>query len=199
MRAFHFVLTAILAVSLATTPLAHAKGDVRATLENPSQLARAHGGEHLRIAFAMNVAPRLPILDPHGRVPPHPFGASGVYLRFTPAKGGAPVIVASAKPPPGARGYPAGRYVAAVTVPPGGIRALAIGLEGYQYVEGGPPRRSDVFFAIVNDPFAAGARGATAHARDEAIPPWGLLAGGLGVAVLLLLAYRGRGLRRVAV
>jgi hypothetical protein len=194
MRVLLATLAAALACAIVVPSLAAAKGDVRATLENPASLTRAQAGEHLRIAFAMNVAPRLPILDPENRVPPHPFGASGVYVRIAPAPGGAPVIVSA--DPPGHRGYPAGRYVADVTVPPGGIRALAIGLEGYQYVEGGPPRRDDVFFAIVNDPFTAPR--ASAHAREQTSTPWALLAGALGAVALLLLAYRGRSARRVA-
>jgi hypothetical protein len=185
-------LLAALACTLAATSPALAKEDVRVTLENPAALTRAHGGERVRIAFAMNVAPRLPIRDPQARVPAHPFGASGVYVRLTPGAGGAPVIASADAPRD--RGYPAGRYVADVTVPPGGIRALAIGLEGYQYVAGGPPRRDDVFFPIVNDPFAAAGR--IAHAREKTNTPWGLIAGGLTAVALLGLAYRGRGARR---
>jgi hypothetical protein len=191
-RLLAVAFVAALACAIATPPSAAAKRDVQATLENPAALTRAQGGERVRLAFAMSTAPRLPILDPRGRVPPHPFGALGVYVRVTPSNGGAPAIVSA--DPPGDRGYPAGRYVADVTVPAGGIRSLAIGLEGYQYVAGHAPRRSDVFFAIVNDPFARTSR--VAHARESTSTPWGLLAVGLAAAALLLLAFP-RARRRV--
>jgi len=191
MRSLCAALFAAVACALSAAPPALAKEGVVATLENPALLTRAQGGEHLRIAFAMNVAPRLPILDPQDRVPPHPFGASGVYVRVQPAKSGSPLIVSA--DPPGDRGYPAGRYVADVTVPAGGIRSLAIGLEGYQYVERRAPRRSDVFFAMANDPFVAARAGA--HARVGTSVPWGLFAGGL-VVVTVLLVRRAWGLRR---
>ena len=44
--------------------------------------------------------------------------------------------IVPARPPGGARGYPAGRYVADVTVPRGPIASLAIGLEGYRFATG---------------------------------------------------------------
>lgn len=65
-----------------------------------------------------------------------PFGAIGVFVRLLDAGGGRPVDVTSPQSD--------GPFSAAVRVPAGGIGGIRIGLHG----------TTDVFFPVVNDPFA---------------------------------------------
>lgn len=181
-----------LACLLVAATSADGKEGVRATLEYPALLTRAAPGEHVRIAWELNEAPRLPIRGALPRERPVPFGATGVYVRVTGAAGGTPADFPARSPAHPGFGYPRGRYVADVMVPQGGIASLTIGLEGFRYVRGEAPVRSDVFFPIDNDPFAAGRATASADAGDGLSPPWGLLAAGLAALAVLggLLAAR---------
>lgn len=192
------LVVAALACSLVVAQPAHGKGEVRATLEDSERVAGAAGGEHVTIAWSLSFAPRPWTLssaprpavpDPRGRSAPEPFGASETYVRVAGAGGGAPRIFA-ATPPPGARGNPAGRYLAVVTAPAGGIDSLAIGLEGYRYVDGHSPVRADVLFPIVNDPFARGVAGTQAGNGTD-LPRLPLVAV-LAVATTLLIARHAR-------
>ena len=158
-RRFVALIAALGCALLAATPAA-GKDGVRATLENPGQLSQAAAGERVRVAWTLGSAAQGPALATPGRIAPRGFGASGVYVRIRGASGAAPQVV-SARP-----GSPAGRYVADVTIPEGGISSIAIGLEGYRYVRGQAPARADVLFAIDNDPFAVGS------AADGVSAPW---------------------------
>jgi hypothetical protein len=175
------ILVAVVAATLAGAAPALAKDGVRATLEDPAALTRAVQGEALTIAWTLNGAPQMPVAGGE-RVPAHPFGASGVYVSVGSAAGGTPAVVA-AHPPRGSRGYPAGRYLADVTVPRGGIGSLAIGLEGQRIVTGHAPVRADHFFPIANDPFPANGRRADGRDGSDDGLPWAPLG-----AVVLALA-----------
>jgi len=188
-RRFVALIAALGCALLAATPAA-GKDGVRATLENPGQLSQAAAGERVRVAWTLGSAAQGPALATPGRIAPRGFGASGVYVRIRRASGAAPQVV-SARP-----GSPAGRYVADVTIPEGGISSIAIGLEGYRYVRGQAPARADVLFAIDNDPFAAGST------TDGVSAPWlapaavlGML-GGLAVLGSLFVVLRAGTRRR---
>jgi hypothetical protein len=74
-----------------------------------------------------------------------PFEAGGIFVRLTGRHG----AVRTAP----ARALGSGRFAASVAVPAGGIGRLAIGLHGWSSGPNGT-RKSDLFFRIVNDPFA---------------------------------------------
>lgn len=190
MRLTHHLAALALAATcgLVVAQPAHGKVGVRATLEDPARVAGAEAGERVTIAWALSSGPRMAVPDPSGLSAPEPFGASGIYVRIAGAGGGAPRTFAAA-PPPGARVNPTGRYAAVVTVPAGGIASIAIGLEGYRYVDGQPPVRADAFFPIVNDPFTRGAAGTQAgHGTDV---PWLLLVAVLVAGTAFGAARRG--------
>lgn len=113
------------AVSASAAPAA-AKEGVRATLERPVRLDAAPGK-------TLSVAWRL--TDEEGRR----FGASGIYLRVEPCRGGPRTVAATTKPN--------GSYVARVVVPRGKIRRLVVGLEGWR-ITPGRTERADAFFAF---------------------------------------------------
>jgi hypothetical protein len=106
MRRLQVPLVAILACILIAAASAYGKSDVRATLENPAQLQRAAPGERVTIAWTLTDAPPLPSLTTPGRVAPHPFGASDVYIRVRGAAGATPKSFAATSPS-GARSGPA--------------------------------------------------------------------------------------------
>lgn len=114
-------------VALLAAPAA-AKEGVRAKAEGKVKLGA-------RAGTVMTVTWRL--VDRAG----HPFGASGIYLRGTRCRGGAPVRVR-------ARARGGGRYSATITVPRGGIRRLTVGLEGWRMYPGGRRERADLVFAF---------------------------------------------------
>jgi len=163
---------------------AYSKGITRATLENPVQLKRAVAGEHVRIAWTLNEAAQLPIPAYAEWVQ---MRSLGLYLRVRGAAGG-PLQKVPARSTSGAAGYPAGRYVADVTVPAGGIASIALDVEGLRSAQGDAPVRAEIppaSIPITNDPFEA------TSADVGGNTPWGALAGGLAVALILLLtAYR---------
>lgn len=195
MRRLHLLLVGSMACILIAAAPAYGKGDMRAMLENPVQLQRAAPGERVRVAWAMTEA-QPPGLTTPGRVAPRPFGASGVYIRVRGKAGAAPETFAATSGPLASQ---AGRYVAVVTVPPGGIAAIAIGLEGYRTLPGQASTRADAFFPIANDPFTvAKASVATTSSAAGASAPWIPLATGLAVLGMLLAGYRTRVRRRTA-
>jgi len=166
---------------LVTAACAYGKGNVHATLEDPAQLQHAAGGERIRITWTLREPP------PGGeRAVARAFGASGVYVRLRGAVDSAGQTVRARS------AGSAGRYVAQVTIPEGGISSIAIGLEGFRYVQGTAPARADVFFSIDNDPFISTSTDA------EATAPWGPLAAGLAALGMLLAGYRMLGRRRAA-
>jgi hypothetical protein len=120
-------------------------------------------------------------------VAPRPFAAGGVYVRVR-GVDAKPKNVATT---PVSHGSQPGHYVADVKVPAGGIAAIAIGLEGFRITPGHAPARADVFFAIVNDPFAAANTPVTATSTDRgATTPWALFATAIAVLGVLLVGYR---------
>jgi hypothetical protein len=197
MRRLQVLLIVGLACTLVAAASAYGKGDVRATLENPAQLQRAAPGKRIRIAWALNEAPQLASLTTPGGVAPRPFGASGVYIRVRGAAGATPkTFAASSSSGPGRQ---SGRYVADVTVPAGGITAIAIGLEGFRGLPGQASTRADIFFSIANDPFNVARAPVTATSSDTgASAPWIPLAAGFAGLGALLAAYRAMATRRDA-
>lgn len=189
MRRFPLALVGCLACILVAAASADGKGDVRATLENPAQLQGAAPGEQVRVAWTLTDA-QPPGLTTPGRVAPRPFGASGVYIRVRGKAGAAPERFAAVA---GHQASQAGRYVAVVTVPAGGIAAIAIGLAGFRALPGQASTRADVFFPITNDPFTvARAPAATPSSASGPSSPWLPLAAGLTVIGMLLAACRTR-------
>jgi hypothetical protein len=88
-----------------------------------------------------------------------PFSAEGVYVRLTPASG-SPVDVV-------ARQDRAGHYIASVTVPPGGLGAVVIGLQGTACMANGECSRADEIFMTAK----AGSRGGVLPIDPVAEPP----------------------------
>jgi hypothetical protein len=115
--------------ALAPAPLALAKEGVVARLENPTVL-RAPGGTRVSLIWTLRA----------GR---QPFGASGVYVRLTGRAGTRTTALAAELAP--------GRYRARILIPRGGVRAIAIGLQGWSSGPAGT-KRADMFFPIANDP-----------------------------------------------
>jgi hypothetical protein len=122
MRVLSVVLSALLVLALP----ASAKEGVRAKVEGTVRLATAPGRQ-MRIVWRL--------VDADGRE----FAASGIHLRVSRCGGGLRRV--------NARTLGGGRYSARVIVPPGGIRRLAVGLEGRRTV-GATTRRADVVFAF---------------------------------------------------
>jgi hypothetical protein len=123
MRSARLVAVPLAVGALLAIPAA-AKEGVRAKLDTPVRLA-TKPGKALRVAWHL--------ADAGGR----PFGASGIYLRVSRCGHGSLRIRARS------RGH--GGYSARMRVPKGGIRKLAVGLEGVTIV-GGHSRRSDAVF-----------------------------------------------------
>jgi hypothetical protein len=126
------------AVALFSAMPAAAKDGVHATLTTKVPLD-AEPGTKLEIGW------RLAYVE-HGK--PHPFGASGVFVRLGSASGAA-----------GHTGFADGengRFTATVTVPEGGIGDVQIGLRGF--TSGVRSGRSDLLFPIKNDPLPGAAR-----------------------------------------
>jgi hypothetical protein len=117
--------------ALATVPAA-AKDGVHATLTTEVPLD-AEPGTKLKIGW------RLAYVE-QGK--PHPFGASGVFVRLASASGAASHT--------GFAAGDGGTFSATVAVPEGGIGDIQIGLRGYRSgVRSGP---GDLLFPITNDP-----------------------------------------------
>jgi hypothetical protein len=160
----------VLAALISALPAA-AKDGVQATLTTKVPLD-AEPGTKLEIGW------RLAYVE-HGK--PHPFGASGVFVRLGSASGAA-----------GHTGFADGdngRFTATVTVPEDGIGDVQIGLRGF--TSGVRSGRSDLLFPITNDPLPGNPRVASPPSPPPASePPEGgwrtwllVLAAGVVVAV----------------
>jgi len=128
MRSALVVLLVAALGALAFTTLAPAKEGARARLTAKLPLSAAPGTT-VRVAWAVDVA--------DGQGIRRPFNAIGMFVRLL-SRTGAPATIGFAAE----TGHPDRRYVAAVKVPPGGIRT---GLRG----------TTDVFFPLANDPFTS--------------------------------------------
>jgi hypothetical protein len=167
LRRSALVLVAVGAAALATALPAGAKEDVEATLATNIPLD-APAGTELTIAW------RLFSVDEKGRR--QPFGANGVFVRLLSASGAASTEGVA---PVGA--HATGEYEAAVIVPEGGIRDVAIGLAGWVSDATGT-RRSDMIFPITNDPIPRAAPISSAPPGDSTSTSEWIL---IGVASLL--------------
>jgi hypothetical protein len=145
------LISAVLAVAgavFAAVPAA-AKDGVHATLTTKVPLD-AEPGTTLRIGW------RLAYVE-EGE--PHPFGASGVFVRLSSAAGAASHT--------GFAAGDGGTFSAIVAVPEGGIGDIQIGLRGYTSgVRSGP---GDLLFPITNDPLPGKPRAASAPPAPAAL------------------------------
>jgi len=124
-----FVVAFLVSMAAVASPQALAKEGVVAHLENPAAL-RAPAGTRITLVWTLRA----------GR---QPFGASGMYVRLTGRAGTRTSALAAELAP--------GRYRARVRIPRGGVRAIAIGLQGWSSGPAGT-KRADMFFPIANDP-----------------------------------------------
>ena len=118
-------LTALMAAQGATPKEG---AEVRLTSSLPLD---ALPGTSIQVAWAVTVP------DEHGRR--RPFNAIGMFVRLL-SRTGAPATIGFAS----ATAHEDGRYDARVAVPAGGIGGVRAGLRG----------STDIFFPVVNDPFA---------------------------------------------
>lgn len=174
-------VTAVALAWLAPAAVAKEEG-VRARLVAPLALDAAPG-ETVTVAWRLRA--------PGGRR----FDAGGIFVRLRGAAGARSAKVLGRDI--------AGRYVALVRVPRGGIRGIDIGLHGIRYLGAGPGRGrgfdADVYFPLDNDPFA-GRAPRRARAAPAAATRGGVAAGWLaalgalaaGAAVLGTRAARRR-------
>ena len=120
------------------------------TLDDPLPVDALPGSE-------VEIAWTLGVIDPNGAT--QPFSAEGIFIRLAPASG-TPVEVAARQDRPG-------HYVATVTVPPGGLGAVVIGLQGTYCLESGGCSRADEIFMTAK----AGSRGGVLPIDPVAEPP----------------------------
>ncbi len=109
-----------------------AKEGVVARLENPTVL-RAPAGTRVALVWTL-------------RAGKEPFGASGIYVRVRDRIGKATISEATELGP--------GRFRAWLSIPRGGVRAIAIALRGWVSDARGT-RRADLVFPIANEPAPA--------------------------------------------
>jgi len=153
MRHVRPIVATLLALGLALSAIgtALAKGEAATlTLDDPLPVDAPPGSE-------VEIAWTLDILDGDGTT--EPFSAEGVYVRSTPASG-APVEVV-------ARQDRTGHYIASVTVPPDGLGAVVIGLQGTACLANGECSRADEIFMTAK----AGSRGGVFPIDPVAKPP----------------------------
>jgi hypothetical protein len=177
----------VLAAALSAAVPAAAKDGVHATLTTKVPLGAAPRTK-LRVGW------RLAYVE-HGK--PHPFGASGVFVRLRSASGAASTGFAE-----GDRGT----FTATVTVPEDGFGDVEIGLRGY--TSGVRSGQGDMLFPITNDPLPGKPRVAStsspqrSRARAETARTWLvapaaalLLAVSAAAALARRRAHRRRGRR----
>jgi hypothetical protein len=140
-----FVVGALCAVF--AVPAAVAKEGVRARLNTPLPVA-ARPGTTITVGWTLS----------YSNYGTHrPFDAYGLFVRLVSASGG----TSTRAPGEGS----AGRYVARVVVPAGGIARIEFGLEGWKSLADGSSAEADAYFPLENDPFRTRAgtrRGSTA-------------------------------------
>ncbi len=184
-------LLASAACSLSMIAPAAAKAPTHAVLENPGRLAQATAGQRIPVIWTLDTAARLRTPPGHDSALPRGFGG---YLRARGADGTAPLTVAARPAAAGVRGYPAGRYLAELTVPRGGVSSIEIGVRATYATDRGPFFAEDPI-AIGNDPFAH-ARGTAGIGADPGRgPPWGVF-GAVLAGLALLAAGRALSARR---
>jgi hypothetical protein len=180
MRRLRVLIVSGLIVAAFPAAPAAAKEQTHARLTNAAQLRGAAPGARVRVAWTLDGPARLPIPG-HARI-----HGMAVYALVTAASGGTVTKVAARPATPGTPGLPAGAYVADVTVPAGGIHAIAIDVEAVGSTAIAPS-------AIpIDNPFTADAPGAAPGSG----PPWAVLAAGLAAFAALLAAYAARTARR---
>lgn len=140
MRGLTVALFVVPLVTLSAAAPAPAKEGVEATLTTNIPLD-ARPGTEVTVAWSLAYSGD----EGHRRL----FGASGVFVRFLSASGGAAQ--------PGFAAQDRGRYSARVVVPEGGVGDIEIGLRGWVSGATGT-RRSDLLFPITNDPLPGSAR-----------------------------------------
>ena len=123
MRHVRPIVVTLLALGMAVSAAGSvlAKGEAaQLTLDEPLPIDAPPGSE-VEIAWTLGVMV--------GDGTTQPFSAQGVFVRLTPASGPPVEVVA--------RQDRSGHYIASVTVPPGGLGAVAIGLQGTACLENG--------------------------------------------------------------
>lgn len=165
---------------------ASGKSPSQVTLERPGLLTHAVAGERITIAWSQDGPAQLPVPDTAQTA----VRSLGVYVTLRGHAAGRTVKVVAHPADRDARGLPAGRYVAAATVPAGGIAALAVTVEGLRSRPGGPPVPASGVapseLAITNAPSFALSTGGGASGETV---PWSILVLvlGLGLGALTLL------------
>ena len=153
MRHVRPIVATLLALSVAGSAAGAvmAKGEgAKLTLDNPLPLDAQPGSE-------VEIAWTLGFVDGDGTT--EPFSALGLFIRLTPASGG-PLEVTARQDRPG-------HYIASVTVPPGGLGAVVIGLQGTACLANGECSRADEIFMTAK----AGSRGGVLPIGPVAEPP----------------------------
>ena len=129
------LVAAVLGLTAAAAPPAHAKEGVTAHLENRLSL-KAKPGTTVRVTWSLYVLE-------HGEK--RPFGASGLFVRAR-GKGGT-----------FAKAYDEGgtnnRYTARLKVPRGGLASIRFGLDGTRTMANGDSEYAPAYFPLDNDPF----------------------------------------------
>ena len=169
---------------LSITSSATSKEPTHAVLENAAQLSQAPAGQRVTVAWTLDTPARFPEPEYTRSMRPP---AMSIYVRVRGRAASAPLTAAGHPADPATRGYPRGRYVAELTVPPGGLSAIEIGVRQSWTKAGRSPILREDPIAVSNDPFAGVAP--AAHGAGEG-PSWGLLAGGIGALALLLAAVQ---------
>jgi hypothetical protein len=147
--------TALVFVALlAGAALAPAKEDARARLTTVLPLAAAPATT-IRVGWAVDV--------PDGNGGRKPFNAGSMFVRLLSRTGAASTTAFT-----GSAAHPAGRYVASVRVPAGGIGGIRMGLRATVSSPNGT-HSSDLIFPLDNDPFTSrgGARCDAAALRTK--------------------------------
>jgi hypothetical protein len=185
------VLLAGITTLLSVTSPAASKEPTHAVLENAAQLSHALAGQRVTVAWTLDTPARFP--EPEYTRSMRST-ALGIYVRVRGRADSAPLTAAGRPADPATRGYPRGRYVAELTVPPGGLSAIEIGVRQRWAKPGGAPILREDPIAVSNDPFAA--VGPPAGRGVGEGPPWGMLVGGIGGLALLLGAVQAQRSRR---
>jgi hypothetical protein len=192
MRQLMIVLLAGVGGLLSITSPASSKEPTHAVLENAAQLSHAPAGQRVTVAWTLDTPARFP--EPEYTRSMRSPTAMGIYVRVRGRADSAPLTVAGRPADPATRGYPRGRYVAELTVPPGGLSAIEIGVRQWWAKPGGAPILREDPIAVSNDPLAG--VGAAAARGVGGGPSWGMLVGVIGGLVLLLGAVEAQRARR---